>query len=71
MLIEKLSVVPLGAVLLKEPVKNILSNEAEVEHDRGLLRKLVVDLLVQDWVAVVMIGVNEELATSTQLGNTT
>lgn len=46
-------------------VKNILS--AKVEQVKVLSKKLLEDFLVQDWVAVLIIGVKEEFAESTQL----
>ena len=64
LLIEKLRLEPFAAVLFSEFVKKICW--ATVEHESVESKKLFDDILVHAWVAVVIIGANDELAESNQ-----
>lgn len=66
LLIEKLSCDPAAAVLFKELVKIICCPKSM--QDRVEVRRVLLDLLVQPWVRVEIMGVKEELAELGQLG---
>lgn len=68
--IAKLRLVPLGAVLLKLLVNIIcLWKRSQVKFD---IKKLVVDILLQDWVVPFTIGGKDELTEFSQVeGNYT